>query len=460
MRTVTAGAILVLPFLFAAAESRAGTVRVDLESAVARTVSNSNLVTAARMGEERAAVSLKRARAERYLPETELTVETGVVPAARGTALDSPDEMDSLDSLGGFYKVGLTVVQPLYTFGRLSHLEQTAREGMGAAAAKTGLTVQEISLLAIRTYWQLSSARRALALADELRENFNTLVTEVEARLEDEDSEVDDGDVLEVKSSTYGIEKTYLDAGEDLRVATVALRTLMGSTDGAVFDTADERSPELGFGVSEIERHLAEKGISTKEVELLEAASRALESKIKLLNSDRYPVVFIAAGAGHARAPNRDDQTNPFVVDDFNYSRLGAEIGMKWKLNIYKKNLEVEGMEKEYAALLETIEALKRKVTVEASESLGGAVRNRNLLEAARISLKASRSWLRLSVDNWDLGIGEVDRLLDAYEAFYRMKGVEIEMELEYNLSLARVADALGDLNLYLDWVKSGTVDL
>jgi outer membrane protein TolC len=412
------------------------------------------------MGEERAAVSLKRARAERYVPETELTLETGVVPAARGTALDSPDEMDSLDSLGGFYKVGLTVVQPLYTFGRLSHLEQTAREGMGAAAAKTGLTVQEISLLAIQTYWQLSSARRALSLAGELRDNFNTLVAETKARLEDEDSEVDDGDLLEVKSSTYGIEKTYLDAGEDLRVATFALRTLVGSAEGDAFDTADETSPELGFGVNEIERHLAEKGSSTKEVELLEAASRALKSKINLLRSDRYPVVFLAAGAGHARAPNRDDQTNPFVVDNFNYSRLGAEIGLKWKPNIYKKNLEVEEMEKEYGALLETIEALKRKAAVEASAALGGAVQNRNLLEAARVSLKASRSWLRLSVENWDLGIGEVNRLLDAYEAYYRMKGVEIVMELEYNLSLAMVADALGDLNLYLEWVKSGTVEL
>jgi outer membrane protein TolC len=81
-------------------------------------------------------------------------------------------------------------------------------------------------------------------------------------------------------------------------------------------------------------------------------------------------------------------------------------------------------------------------------------------LKAARESLKASKSWLRLSLENWDMGIGEVDRLLDAYEAYYRMKGVEIEMELEYNLSLARVAKALGDLDLYLDWVKSGTVEL
>jgi outer membrane protein TolC len=453
-----AGATFLLTVL-SGATAHAGTLPIDLESAVSMTVRNSNLVSAAHIGEEKAAVMLKRARAE-YLPESELTVETGVVPAARGTAVDSPDEMDSLDSLGGFYKVGLEVVQPLYTFGRLSHLEQTAREGIGAAVARTGLEVQEMSLLAIRTYWQLSSARRALDVADELRESFNTLVAEVETRLADEDSEIDDSSLMEVKSSTYRIEKTFLDAGENLRVAGVAMRALIGSAEGETFETADEKSPELGFGISEIERHLVEKGISTKEVELLEAAARVMESNVNLIKSDRYPVVFLAAGAGHARAPNRDDQTNPFVVDNFNYSRLGAEVGLKWKPNIYKKNLEVEEMEKEHAALLESIEALKRKVAVEASEALGGAARNRNLLKAARVSLTASKSWLRLSLDNWEMGFGEVKRLIDAYEAYYTMKAVEIDMELQYNLSLARVADALGDVALYLEWVKSGAVDL
>jgi len=143
-------------------------------------------------------------------------------------------------------------------------------------------------------------------------------------------------------------------------------------------------------------------------------------------------------------------------VDDFNYARIGAGIGMKWGPNIYKRNLEVEELEKEHQALLEKTEALRQKLTLTASSRFGEAAKNRALLDAARKSLRASKSWLRLSVENWELGIGEVKRLLDAYEAYYEMKGIEVAMELEYNLSLARVASSLGDVNLYLKWVKEG----
>ena len=95
-----------------------------------------------------------------------------------------------------------------------------------------------------------------------------------------------------------------------------------------------------------------------------------------------------------------------------------------------------------------------REVTCSAETRIGSRVRG--ILDAARESLRASKSWLRLSVEDWDLGIGEVKRLLDAYEAYYAMKGVEVAMELEYNLSLARVASSLGDVNLYLKWVEAG----
>ena len=38
------------------------------------------------------------------------------------------------------------------------------------------------------------------------------------------------------------------------------------------------------------------------------------------------------------------------------------------------------------------------------------------------------------------------------------MKGVAIEMEREYSLSLVEVAAAVGDVDLYLDWLRSGRV--
>ena len=432
-------------------------LNLDLASALRMAVENSHLVRAAGLEEERAEVGVRRARAERYVPETELFVETGVVPAARGTSVDSPDKMDDVNNLGPFLKANLKIVQPLYTFGRLENLEKTAREALAAAHARKDLSLQDLSLLLVQSYWAFSSSRRALSLAEELRDSFHELIGEVEKRLEDEESEIDDSDLLRVKSSTYRIEKIYFDSRENLRRSDLALRILVGADREREIAVRDETSPELTADMEEFEKHIRERGVAHKQIDVLEAASRALASKADLARSERYPLLFLAAGGGYARAPGRDDQTNPFVLDDFNYARIGAEVGLKWKPNIYKSNLQVEELEKEHQSLLAKLQALKRKLTVEASDSYGEAVKHRDLLAAARASLRASRSWLRLSVDNWDMGImADVKRLLDAYEAYYGMRGIEIATELDYNVALSRVAGSLGDINLYLSWVENG----
>lgn len=448
------GAVLSAP----AAAGTAGAAEISLAAALERSVNNSHILKAADLDTARAGVNVRKARAERYVPKADVEVETGLINEAKGTVLEANNTADGIQGLGPFFRVNLKVVQPLYTFGRLDSLERAALEGLGAREAQRELTLQEVTQLVVKSYWSLAAATKAFDVAGELRESFYELLDEVEKRLDDEDSEIDDGDLLEVKSNVYRIEKVYEDARENRRRAGVALRALMGAGDDEEIVTVREAPPILKMDTAGFDALLSERGVAHKQLEALEAAARALASKVALTRAEKKPLVFLAAGAGHASAPNRTDQTNPFVADDFNYSRVGAQVGIRWNANFYKNNLAVEEAEREYEALLEKTKALRTKLTVEASDRFGRAARNRALLGAARTSLSASKSWLRLSVDNWELGLGEVGKLLDAYQAYYEMKGIEIEMEREYNLSLAEVAAAMGDVGLYMHWLRTGRV--
>ena len=82
------------------------------------------------------------------------------------------------------------------------------------------------------------------------------------------------------------------------------------------------------------------------------------------------------------------------------------------------------------------------------------------LLETTKGSLESAKTWLRVSLENWELGIQDVYRMLRAYEAYYRLRGVEIEREYAFNVALAKLAFKVGDINLYLRWVKDGNVVL
>ena len=78
----------------------------------------------------------------------------------------------------------------------------------------------------------------------------------------------------------------------------------------------------------------------------------------------------------------------------------------------------------------------------------------------ARQTRRVTRRWLRVAADNWDLGIGEAETLLKAYQADYRLQGVVIERQYELNVSLAELAAALGEFDLYLRWFRDGRVAL
>ena len=101
---------------------------------------------------------------------------------------------------------------------------------------------------------------------------------------------------------------------------------------------------------------------------------------------------------------------------------------------------------------------LEERTTLEVVQALAEVEANSILLAAAERSLKSAKSWVRLSGDNWELGLGKVKRLLDAYDRYYQLAAVAVEREAAFHLSLARLALALGDIELYLEWIDHGNV--
>ena len=170
--------------------------------------------------------------------------------------------------------------------------------------------------------------------------------------------------------------------------------------------------------------------------------------------------MFVRGGFRWGQAGNRTDQTNPFVVDNFNYRSLGGLVGLRWDLDFLGHRNEVRQGEAGRDALDRRRDLLVSKLGAEVAEIFAEAQSGFDLLRAAEASVDAARTWLRVSFDNWDLGIGEIDRLLKAHQAFYRYRAIEIEQEFRYNESLARLSLAIGDADRYVDWIDDGRVTL
>jgi len=459
-RLSTLASVALLGVVLAAAPVAAGTERLGLRDVVERALAESHLVKVGGFEVAKAGEGVRKAEALRILPEATLDLTGGLVPAAHGTVVSSTDSSSSLNNLGPFYRFELKLVQPLWTFGRIDATEALAREGLAAQKARSTLTRENVAFDATRAYWALAAAAEGEAISRSMRKDFDQLQREVEKRVADESSGVNDSDLFEVRANSYSIDRLYLDALELRRTAADALRAVMNLPGDEEPALVHEPPPTVEVDEDHTAAVVARAVEAHPEVRAMTAASRVPAAKVELQRRSRNPVFFLAGGVGYAHAGNRDEQDNPWASDDFNYARIGAEIGLKWDANLYRKNLDVSEAAAEYGAILEQLEVLRSKVGVEVRRAVREVQRTRALLDSARTSLKAAKSRLRLVLDNWETGVGDVSDVIDAYEKYYRLRVEEPQREYELNVALARLGFVLGDVNLYLGWVHDGKVSL
>lgn len=452
--------MLLAVYSWSIPEENAEVEKFTLESALSQALTNNPLVERTRLELSRARLLEEEVKSMSLLPEFSLDGQFGAVPEARGDIFYSPDRQSDLTGWGPFFKFNLKIAQPLFTFGRISSARQAARGAVDLQNIKNDSEIEKMIFQVLSAYWALSAARQAESVAGEVQENYGKLVKEVEERLDSDESEIDDTDLLEIKSNRYQIEEIVIRSRTESRLAEGAFNTLLGREPGGKTQLADEAVPGIHIEEKQVTLKIARALEEHRDIKGLKAAVRALNAKTNLAYSKKRPMIALAGGLAYAYAPHRDDQTNPFVIDDFNYFSMGAFFTFEWDLNSLRKNVEASRYNLERKAMEQNLILLRKKIQMEILRAAAEVKQNARLLDESRKSLKSAKSWLRLGMDNWDMGIGEVDRLIKAYNAFYLLKGIEIKRTLELNISLVKLAYILGNTRLYLEWVKHGQVKI
>ncbi len=459
LKTVTT-TLLCLLIISSTISADSDVKQITLEEALSKVMSVHPSVKNSSLEVAKTQLLIKEVRMSRFVPVLKLSGKTGVVPEARGDIFSSQDNQTDLDGLGPFYKLDLKIVQPVLTFGRASAAMSAARKGVEVSVARKRETIEKVSFDTIRAYWALAGARKAVKVAKDLKKNFDKLQKEVEKLLEDEDSEVDDSQLLEVKANKYIIESQHLQSLNGVARAEELLKALTGITSEEALAPVASKLPAFSFKKEKLNTTSEKVVTSHFSMEGLKSAALALNYKQKYFKSDMKPVIYIGGGFSWGHAPNRTDQKNPFAYDPFNYTSVGAFLGMEWDLNPVKKKIAWRKTGKEREILQNKSTLLKEKIRLEFRSSLQKTDERYRLLKSLRKSLKAAKSWLTLSLDNWEAGIGEVATLIKAYKAYYELKGLEIKKETELNISIAQLAYKMGDIKKYLKWVKNEKIQI
>lgn len=457
--------LITVCFLFAEAVVFSGRglaatkVELNLKETIARVEENANSKAALSGIEEKIALEETRETfATFYGPRLELISSGGAINDAEGD-ITSQDTNDN-DNLGPFFKADFKVIQPLYSFGKYDSARDAGMHNLEMKKSQFLEVKNDLRLEGVKAYFGVVAGQEGRLLSEELRDSYNQLIEKIDKHVSDPKAELDDTDLLEARTLHFEIEKQCAVIDANAEQALLLLKGLLAleeDTQFAAVTTPIPEIPEVKDMNRQLQAHLRD---HSPALHGLQAGMEALNHKIELERCKRYPDLFLALGAGYGKAPGRDQLDNAYVEDEYNYEKVGGSIGLKWELNYGVSEARREKGILEYQKLVKQRQLILQQKEGAIARLGGEAVRKRRLYEAASKSLKSATTWVRLEVDNMDVGLGNVKRLVKSYQYLYQLKGEVISTRTQYLVTLAELAHAAGDTNLLLNWMEYGKVTI
>jgi outer membrane protein TolC len=440
---------LLLASLLAVDGPRCGPL--DLATAQALAIARSDEVAIQKAQVLTAEADVSMAKSISFVPEFGLLFLTGVVPGAKlGDA--GPNDITpivqgsnrGLTDLGWFGRVEINVVQPLYTFGRLTDARDAARAGLSAQEYLVQDKVNHVRQQTLQLVLLATLTRRLIVIAEEVETALKEVDTRMAQSLKANDGEVSTDDRYRVELFRSKLLQRKADVTRTMHLARDGLSTLLVISEADLqlkedpfSDPANVQAPDLISVRGEAEQQ-------RPDIRALDKAIEAKRAEVHATWAEQWPQFFIAGQFAYSTAPGRDTVTNPYVGDYFNAFTLYAAIGFRQNLSFYTMKAREDKADAELNKLLKQRDAAARVVDFQVEEAhaeLVAAIAKRNAVHAA---LGSGKSWFRSAGLNFAIGVGEAKDVVDAYTGYAESQYNDAQATYEVLVAQGRLNEVLG----------------
>lgn len=412
---------------------------------------------------------LNQVSAEKWLSTFELKAFTGVVPDVDAEAavknqnanaflfnINSSDlENDfSFSRLGPFGRVEVKLVQPLYTWGKISSYSKMAKNNRELVAAQMDAAVDEVRYLVKRAYYTLLLSIESLAILTEVKTKLAQAEEKLEELLIKNSDNVEENDRLKIRVFMADVENRTLDASRGERLARSALYELTGLSEGWQLDQTN-LSPEVVQSLAKDEiLKIALK--SQPEVRQLDELIQIKIAEKGAIKADLLPTIFLAGQVDYAIAPGRTDIKNPYLNDPFNEFNVGVALGLKQDLGLHRTLNKMDQIQAEIEKLQAQKGRLASLTKIRAEEAFERAVSAMQAIQVNERGFRAARSWLTSTGLAFNLGTAPTKDVLESYAAYFKARVDLLKSIYELNMALAELSKASG--REVVDRLKDGAL--
>ena len=385
----------------------------------------------------------RQANAARFA-QLDVTAVTGPSPRARGNQISSPDSKTSPDINGVFGQATFSIIQPIYTFGKINSFRKAAQHGIAVSEAQVHQKATEVALLIYESYYgyQLATALENLAL--EIGSQLRGTLDKVQRQIDAEAPGVDNIDLFKLQTYDSELKRQMNNIQQGKALAITALHTLTNIPYTTPIEVADPVLRPAAEDVNPLEAYLNDAQRLRPEFTQVREGEKAYEALLKAAKADFYPFFFAGVIGSLAEATNRDAFTNPFVFDTINDDFVTPVIGFRWHYDLGITAGKVDEAEAQLGQIQQKHALAEMGIPFQVREAHLEMEQHRANIEATEQGYRDGRKWLVAALSNFDLGIGEGKDVADAALAYARLRAEFFEAIHSYNLALIKLDHTAG----------------
>jgi len=344
---------------------------------------------------------------------------------------------------GAAFNLGINLVQPIYTFGKIENARHAAEAGLDVARAQVDKDRQDVTFNVTRAYWLLKWARAAEATLDDGVTRLKSWLKKIDEDIDKGKTTYTENDLIRIKLALDQAELTQLDVDKAKQLGLSGIRMLTDEADADIddseLDLADAaEEPPLSYFEDAARTH-------RPEARMVIAGARAARANKALQLANLMPDLGIAASFTYAYASAVDDPQNGFMNHP---NALGAGFSL-----VLRYNLDVA----ERLASRAKASADERMAVQRRKQALGGiyieienawldarAARRRS--EILGHSEKVARGWYNAVDQNVQVGVVEARDLVDAARSFFEYRMRHLQSIMDVNMAMATLKQTAGVL--------------
>ncbi len=442
----TAAAVLLISAVPASADhEESGRKLISLDECVRLAVANSAEVRESEY--ETAVYKGKKEQADAAVyPQVDVIAYGSLSPRARlvdGRTVESSTNINKESYDGVFGRATVQLIQPLYTFGKISGYREAAEHGVRAYEAGAKLKATNVALQVKEAYYGLLLARELKLFLKEIGEELDKATAKVERQLENDAPNVDQVDLFKLQTRQGELRRYMALAEEGEEKALYGLQVLVGDEDDSV-DIQDEYLIPADYKAEDFDTYKNSAMDDRLEFTQLKEGLMARSALVDVELADYYPHFFLLGFGSIAGATNRDHLNNPYIFDEFNHTAAGAVVGFKWTIDLGMNSGQVDEARAEYLKLKAKQDYARMGVPFQVKEAYLELARTEKEMRALMDAYKSAKQWVVTSLANFDLGVGEARDIADSVSAYARIRADYFRAVYNQHMAIANLEHATG----------------